>query len=80
MDTFYAVALKDLDYGADDLAVYNLQILMNGKGYDCGKPDGKLGPKTRAAILAAYKDAGLPVQNSLVSIKLWNYIINKRGG
>lgn len=80
MDLFYAVSLPDLSYGSSGIEVYNLQILLNAKGYPCGSADGKLGPKTKEAILKAYRDADIPVQNSLVSIKLWKYILNKRGG
>ena len=38
-----------------------LQELLIVEGYDPGAPDGKIGPKSRAAIREAEKDLGLPV-------------------
>ncbi len=38
-----------------------LQELLIVEGYDPGAPDGKIGPKSRAAIRAAERDLGLPV-------------------
>lgn len=38
-----------------------LQELLIVEGYDPGAPDGKIGPKSRAAIRKAEKDLGLPV-------------------
>ena len=38
-----------------------LQELLIAEGYDPGEPDGKIGPKSRAAIREAEKNFGLPV-------------------
>lgn len=38
-----------------------LQELLIVEGYDPGEPDGKIGPKSRAAIREAERDLGLPV-------------------
>lgn len=40
------------DEGED---VRALQILLNGRGFNCGKTDGEFGAKTRAAVLKAQK-------------------------
>ena len=37
-----------------------MQALLNTKGYDAGKPDGLVGPQTRAAVRAFQADQGLP--------------------
>ena len=36
-----------------------LQVLLLRKGYDVGEPDGKVGPRTRAAIRAYQRQSGL---------------------
>lgn len=41
-------------------AIEEMQALLNARGYDAGKPDGLVGPKTRAALRAYQKDQGLP--------------------
>jgi lytic murein transglycosylase len=38
-----------------------LQERLNARGYDAGKPDGMMGPRTRAAIEAFQAASGLPV-------------------
>jgi len=38
-----------------------LQERLNAQGFDAGKPDGMIGPRTRAAIEAFQTSAGLPV-------------------
>lgn len=38
-----------------------LQERLNARGFDAGKPDGMMGPRTRAAIEAFQASAGLPV-------------------
>ncbi|MBQ6322158.1 MAG: leucine-rich repeat protein, partial [Lachnospiraceae bacterium] len=39
--------------------IMKVQEALNELGYNCGKPDGKIGRKTRAAIAAFRKDCGL---------------------
>ncbi|HAJ22445.1 MAG TPA: lytic murein transglycosylase, partial [Rhodospirillaceae bacterium] len=50
---------------ADDAPLYrtdvlDLQYLLTAAGFDTGKPDGMVGPMTRAAVKAYQKANGLP--------------------
>ncbi|WP_175498881.1 SEL1-like repeat protein [Phyllobacterium sp. CL33Tsu] len=47
--------------GALDMekAIRNVQLILNKNGYDAGGSDGKIGTKTRDAIMAFQKDNGL---------------------
>jgi hypothetical protein len=38
----------------------DLQVLLGAHGYSAGEPDGRLGPKTRAAVRAYQTSVGLP--------------------
>jgi peptidoglycan hydrolase-like protein with peptidoglycan-binding domain len=40
-----------------------LQELLNARGYDVGKPDGKLGALTRQAVKQAQLKFGLPADS-----------------
>ncbi|MDQ0998106.1 peptidoglycan hydrolase-like protein with peptidoglycan-binding domain [Phyllobacterium ifriqiyense] len=40
-------------------AVRNIQLILNKNGYDAGGSDGRIGSKTREAIMAFQKDNGL---------------------
>ncbi|MDQ2705605.1 MAG: SEL1-like repeat protein, partial [Pseudomonadota bacterium] len=40
-------------------AVQNIQDMLNSNGYDAGNPDGVMGGKTKAAIVAFQKDNGM---------------------
>ncbi len=40
-------------------AIRNVQLILNKNGYDAGGSDGKIGAKTREAIMAFQKDYGL---------------------
>jgi peptidoglycan hydrolase-like protein with peptidoglycan-binding domain len=44
-----------------DMSVKDIQVHLNSRGYDVGGIDGKMGPKTRAAIRSFQKDEGLSV-------------------
>ena len=51
-------------------AIRNVQLILNKNGYDAGGSDGKIGAKTRDAIMAFQKDNGLKptgnIDNDLV--------------
>ncbi len=40
--------------------VQELQILLNGLGFNSGEPDGRVGRQTRSAIRAYQSQSGLP--------------------
>ena len=44
-----------------DKLVQSIQAMLVEKGFDAGPPDGLIGPQTKAAILAAEIEVGLPV-------------------
>ena len=44
-----------------DMSVKDIQVHLKSRGYDVGGIDGKMGPKTRAAIKSFQKDEGLSV-------------------
>lgn len=48
------------NYGEIGSNVETLQNALIAKGFDPGKPDKRFGPKTKAAVSAAQKKAGLP--------------------
>jgi membrane-bound lytic murein transglycosylase B len=48
------------DYALTKAQKAELQTLLARAGYDVGSPDGVVGPKTRAAVLAYQAQAGLP--------------------
>ena len=48
------------DYALNKAQRAELQTLLARAGYDVGSPDGVVGPKTRAAVLAYQNQAGLP--------------------
>ena len=77
MDFIQGVVLPDLFYGSKGTEVKLLQILLNAKGFPCGSVDGSLGPKTKAAVEMVYKESGYIIKDALVSIKIWQYLINK---
>jgi peptidoglycan hydrolase-like protein with peptidoglycan-binding domain len=50
---------------ADRDPVKAAQTALKARGYDVDEPDGKLGPKTRAAVRKFQKDEGLKVTGRL---------------
>lgn len=55
----YSVKIPLLRSGNSGPAVFNLQTLLSAHGFDCGSADGVFGPKTRAALTAFQRKAGL---------------------
>jgi hypothetical protein len=53
------VTLPILSYGAKGASVEALQMLLNGKGFDCGKVDGSFGSNTLAALKRYQKSVDL---------------------
>ncbi len=45
--------------------IKHVQVALNSAGYDCGRPDGKKGPKTTAAIQSYQNDNGLKVTGKI---------------
>lgn len=54
-------------YNDDSYSILNMQIALNEAGYDCGTPDGSLGPKTLEAMQAYQEDQGLPVTTDVTA-------------
>jgi len=48
------------DYALSKAQRAELQTLLGRAGYDVGSPDGVLGPKTRAAVIAYQQRSGIP--------------------
>jgi putative chitinase len=44
---------------------FRVQEALNKAGFDCGKPDGDIGPNTRSAILAYCAAKDLPMSNAI---------------
>ncbi|MGH7002521.1 MAG: peptidoglycan-binding protein [Alphaproteobacteria bacterium] len=58
---------KPMTTGSVDMekAVRNIQLILNRNGYDAGGSDGKIGTKTRDAIMAFQKDNGMKPTGSI---------------
>ena len=54
-------------YNDDSYSIMNMQIALNEAGYDCGTPDGSLGPKTIQAMQAYQEDKGMPVTTDVTA-------------
>lgn len=57
--TVVSVQLPQIRFGDVGDHVESMQLLLNGKGYDCGKVDGVWGAKTDAAVLLFQRAAKL---------------------
>ncbi|NMA99693.1 MAG: lytic murein transglycosylase [Phyllobacteriaceae bacterium] len=53
------------DYALNNDQRTQLQALLNRAGFDTGTPDGVVGPKTRAAVMAYQQAAGLPADGHI---------------
>ena len=53
------------DYALNKDQRTQLQALLNRSGFDTGTPDGVVGPKTRAAVMAYQQAAGLPADGHI---------------
>lgn len=58
---------------------FETQTLLNSRGYDVGKPDGIMGPKTREAIRAFQRDNGMTVDGKVSSTLLTSLKKYKKG-
>ncbi len=58
------------DYALNQAQRTELQRLLGRAGYDVGTPDGVVGPKTRAAVLAYQQRAGLPADGHVSGLLL----------
>jgi peptidoglycan hydrolase-like protein with peptidoglycan-binding domain len=59
--------------GVDPATVREVQAELQRRGYEVGAVDGRLGPRTKAAIREYERDAGLP-QDGLPSATLRNHM------
>lgn len=57
----YTLEMRNLKNGHSGEDVRALQILLNGRGYNCGTADGIFGSKTDSAVRKYQKDKGLSV-------------------
>lgn len=68
------VTLNVLRNGSKGKNVSALQILLNGKGYNCGSVDGDFGSKTLAAVIAFQKAKFLEV-DGIVGADTWKALL-----
>lgn len=71
-----SVQLPVLRKGDKGNAVNALQILLNGKGYNCGSADGDFGVKTDTAVKKLQKDNNLIV-DGIVGVNTWAQLLKK---
>ncbi len=57
-------------YNDDTDAIFAMQSALNDAGYDCGEPDGSLGPQTIGAMQAYQADHGLTVTTDVTASML----------
>ena len=60
-----AAEASPLLLAAYDPLVYRAQVALNAKGFDTGRPDGILGPRTRAALESYQRASGMPVTGTV---------------
>lgn len=66
----FATAWPTGDYSLNKAQRTEVQALLNRAGYDVGTPDGVVGPKTRAAVMAFQQRAGLPADGHVSGLLL----------
>jgi hypothetical protein len=64
--------------GSTGTAVRELQTMINALGYDCGKVDGKFGPRTTSNVRAFQKDNPPLKVDGIVGAKTWSVLEQKR--
>lgn len=68
------LSVRQLEKGCKGENVKALQILLNGKGCNCGDVDGDFGDKTRRAVLQFQKKQGLE-QDAVVGKNTWHALL-----
>lgn len=66
----FATAWPAGDYALNKAQRGEVQSLLSRAGYDVGTPDGVVGPKTRAAVMAYQARAGLPADGHVSGLLL----------
>ena len=74
--TMVSVQLPQLRFGDVGNHVESMQLLLNGKGYDCGKADGVWGEKTDAAVCLFQKDNKLTA-DKICGKDTWTALMGK---
>jgi N-acetyl-anhydromuramyl-L-alanine amidase AmpD len=69
------VEVLKLRKGSKGKNVEALQILLNGRGYNCGSVDGSFGQKTESAVKAFQKAKGLTV-DGIVGTATWTALLD----
>ncbi|ODT67160.1 MAG: lytic transglycosylase [Pelagibacterium sp. SCN 63-23] len=66
----FATAWPSGDYSLTKAQRTEVQTLLNRAGYDVGAPDGVVGPRTRAAVMAFQQRAGMPADGHVSGVLL----------
>ena len=69
-----SITVEQLKKGSKGANVETLQILLNGRGYNCGTADGDFGSKTNAAVKKFQGAKGL-TQDGVVGKQTWGKLI-----
>lgn len=72
---YIMVQLVEVHPGDKGPEVMAMQALLNLRGFNCGKPDGDYGPKTKAALDKYLKTYGLTPYDSICGVKTWTKLI-----
>lgn len=74
LESLITVQLPQLRRGSKGNYVQTLQILLNGRGYNCGEADSDLGPKTEKAIKELQSDKKIEV-DGIVGPDTWSRLL-----